>query len=478
MRQAPKSLIAVLCAATLAGCGSWTDALVGGNRPTEGTPGFVRGFLGGVAAEEPQAALAGRDILAAGGSAVDAAVAVGFMLGVTLPSRASLAGGGVCLAFDPRRNETVAFQFLPSAPPASPGADRPAALPGTPRGLFAMHARLGRLPFERVIAPAEQAARFGAPASRAFVTDLAAVWQPLSADPQARALFGAAGGTRPVAEGDTITQVELANLIGTLRSQGVGEFYQGGLARRLADASAAAGGAFSVEALRATLPRAALAASAPLGTDQVHVAAVGGSVGAAVMLQRLRARAAVAEAEAAALAAVVATRAGTDPASVLGGAMPAGGSLPPVLGATTGFTVLDRDGQAVACAMTMNNLFGTGRIAPTLGLVLAAAPGVGAVPPALPALVMVTNPNLRAFRLAGTASGGEAAPIALGAVAARAMAGEGAQAALAAPRSLRGAEDGVSRATLISCTRYLPGVNGSCSWATDPRGSGLALGAD
>jgi gamma-glutamyltranspeptidase/glutathione hydrolase len=478
VRQAPKSLIAVLCAVTLAGCGSWGDALLGGNRPVEGTPGFVRGFLGGVAAEEPRAALAGRDILAAGGSAVDAAVAVGFMLGVTLPSRASLAGGGVCLAFDPRRNETVAFQFLPSAPPASPGADRPAALPGTPRGLFAMHARLGRLPFERVIAPAEQAARFGTPASRAFVTDLAAVWQPLSADPQARAIFGAAGGTRPVAEGDTITQVELANLIGTLRSQGVGEFYQGGLARRLADASAAAGGAFSVEALRATLPRAALAASAPLGTDQVHVAAVGGSVGAAVMLQRLRARAAVAEAEAAALAAVAATRAGADPASVLGGAMPAGGGLPPALGATTGFTVLDRDGQAVACAMTMNNLFGTGRIAPTLGLVLAAAPGVGAVPPALPALVMVTNPSLRAFRLAGTASGGEAAPIALGAVAARAMAGEQAQAALAAPRSLRGAEDGVSRATLISCTRYLPGVNGSCSWAVDPRGSGLALGAD
>jgi gamma-glutamyltranspeptidase/glutathione hydrolase len=479
VRQAPKTLIAVLCAATLAGCGSWTDALVGGNRPAEGSPGFVRGFLGGVVADEPRAAFAGRDILAAGGSAVDAAVTVGFMLGVTLPSRASLAGGGVCLAFDPRRNETITIQFLPGAAAVSPGADRPAALPGTPRGLFAMHARLGRLPFERVIAPAEQAARFGTPASRAFVTDLAAVWQPLSADPQARAIFGAAGGTRPVAEGDIVTQLELANLIGTLRSQGVGAFYQGSLARRLADASAAAGGAFTVEELRATLPRAAIAASGPLGTDQVHVSAVGGSVGAAVMLQRLRARASVAEAEAAALAATAAARAGGDPVSLLAGAAPAGGgAIPPTLGATTGFTVLDREGQAVACAFTMNNLFGTGRIAPTLGLVLAAAPNVGSVPPALPALVMVTNPNLRAFRLAGTASGGEAAPAALGAAAARAMAGETAAAALATPRSLRGAEDGLSRANLISCTRYLPGANGSCSWASDPRGFGLALGAD
>ncbi|MCU0986452.1 MAG: gamma-glutamyltransferase family protein, partial [Acetobacteraceae bacterium] len=478
VRQAPKSLIAVLCAATLAGCGSWSDALLGGNRPTEGTPGFVRGFLGGVVADEPRAAFAGRDILAAGGSAVDAAVAVGFTLGVTLPSRASLGGGGVCLAFDPRRNETISVQFLPGLPAVAPGADRPAALPGTPRGLFALHARLGRLPFEQVIAPAEQAARFGTPASRAFVTDLAAVWQPLSADPQAREIFGAAGGTRPVAEGDTVTQLELANLIGTIRRQGVGELYQGNLARRLADASAAAGGAFTVEELRATLPRAALAATAPLGADQVHVSAVGGSVGAAVMLQRLRARASPGEAEAAALAAAAAVRAGADPVSLLGGAAPAGGSVPPVLGATTGFTVLDRNGQAVACALTMNNLFGTGRIAPTLGLVLAAAPGVGAVPPALPAVLMVTNPNVRAFRLAGTASGGEAAPVALGAAAARAMAGESAQAALAGPRSLRGAEDGVSRANLISCSRYLPGSNGSCTWATDPRGSGLALGAD
>jgi gamma-glutamyltranspeptidase/glutathione hydrolase len=76
------------------------------------------------------------------------------------------------------------------------------------------------------------------------------------------------------------------------------------------------------------------------------------------------------------------------------------------------------------------------------------------------------------------ASGGEAAPVALGAAAARALAGETASAALAAPRSFRGAEDAASRVNLISCARYLPGSNASCSWAADPRGNGLALGAD
>lgn len=453
--------------------------MFGTGRPAEGQTGFVRGFLGGVTADEPRAALAARDILSAGGNAVDAAVTAGFMLGVTLPSRASLAGGGVCLAFDPRRNETISVQFLPGNPGAvPPGADRPAALPGTPRGLFALHARLGRLPFERVIAPAEQAARFGTPVSRALATDLAAVWGPLAADPQIRAVFGGPGGAAPLRDGDQLVQLELANFIGLVRSQGVGEFYQGALARRFVEASVAAGGAITLDALRGTLPRAAEAARSPLGSDQLQVSAVGGSVGAAVMLQQLRARRPPAEAEQAALAAAAAVRAGTQPETILAGTLPSGGSLPPLLGATSGFAVVDRDGQAVACAMTMNNLFGTGRMAPTFGLILAAAPGIGAVPPALPSLLMVTNANLRAFRLAAVASGGASAPVALGAAAARALAGETAQAALAAPRSFGGAEDTTSRVNLISCARYLPGSNAACSWAADPRGNGLALGAD
>jgi gamma-glutamyltranspeptidase/glutathione hydrolase len=480
VRVRRNALIAVLCALAASGCGGSVEkALFGTGPPAEGQVGFVRGFLGGVAADEPRAVLAGRDILSAGGNAVDAAVAVGFMLGVTLPSRASLAGGGVCLAFDPRRNETLSIEFLPGAPGTIlPGTDRPAALPGTPRGLFALHARLGRLPFERVVAPAEQAARFGTPASRALASDLAAVWAPLSADPQLRSVFGGPGGAAPLREGEEIVQPELANLIGVIRRQGIGEFYQGALARRFVEATAAAGGAVTLEALRGTLPRAGRAASVPLGSDRVEVAAVGGSAGAAVMLRELRARKSPAEAEQAALDAAAAVRAGTPPEVLLAGAVPAGGALPAVLGATTGFAVLDRDGQAVVCAMTMNNLFGTGRMAPTFGLILAAAPGVGAVPPALPSLLMVTNENLRAFRLAAVASGGASAPVALGAVAARALAGEAAPAALAAPRSFRGAEDRTSRVNLIHCTRYLPGSNASCSWATDPRGHGLALGAD
>uniref|UniRef100_UPI0022EA577E gamma-glutamyltransferase n=1 Tax=Falsiroseomonas oryzae TaxID=2766473 RepID=UPI0022EA577E len=381
--------LAVLLA--LPGCSSLSsvgNAVVGAvsgqpSGPQAGEPGFVRGFLGHVAAEEPRAALVARNVLSAGGTAADAAVAAGFTMGVTLPSRAGLGGGGACLVFNPRRNETEALLF-PPGPRESvpPGADRPAAVPMLARGLFALHARAGRRPFEELIVPAEQAARFGVDVSRALANDIAAVSGPLFADPWAAATFGGPGG-RPLSTGDRMTQPDLGSTLAALRTAGVGDLYQGALARRLEEASVPAGGGLTVAEMRISVPRVLPPAQQRLGND---------------ILSFLPAQIDGGEATVAAFAAIAAGGAPPSPAS--------GAMLP----ASAGLVVVDREGMAVSCVFTMNNLFGTGRIAPGTGVLLGAAPGIGRVTPPLFAAAIAHGPSIRAFRAATAGSGQEGAP--------------------------------------------------------------------
>ncbi|MBY0339455.1 MAG: gamma-glutamyltransferase, partial [Acetobacteraceae bacterium] len=247
--------------ALLPGCGTVenvTSAVLGPSIQA-GQPGFVRGFLGGVAADEPVAAAIARDVLAAGGNAADAAVAAGFAMSVTLPSRVGLGGGGVCLVFAPRRNVPEVVVFAPGARSSIPGqADRPAAIPLMARGLFAVHSRFaGGRPFEELIVPAEQLARFGTPMSRTLAADLAAVRGPLFADPNARAIFARADG-RPFDVGERFQNPSLGATLTALRTAGVGDLHVGALARRLAEASAqAGGGAMDLAELRAALPQLA-----------------------------------------------------------------------------------------------------------------------------------------------------------------------------------------------------------------------------
>jgi gamma-glutamyltranspeptidase/glutathione hydrolase len=440
MIRPPRLAALLLAGLALAGCD--TARSVMGTSVQAGSPGFVRGFLGGIAAEEPAAAAIGREVLSAGGSAVDAAVAAAFAMSVTLPSRVGLGGGGACLVFDPRRGEPEAVLFPAGARASIPaGADRPAAIPMLARGLFALHTRqrAGR-PFEELMAPAEQLARFGAPMSRALHADLSAVQGPLFSDPQARAVFGnAAGQVVPV--GDRFVNPALGATLTALRVSGVGDLHQGTLARRLEEAAPlAGGGAITIAELRPALPRVV----------RPIIAETGGGARIAFLP----------ESGAAAAAAFEALRSGAAP-------QPAGASLP----ASAGLIVYDRTGMAVTCAFSMNNLFGTGRIAPGLGFLLAAAPNVGRVQPAPLSGAIGYSPNLRAFRLAVAGSGQEAAPLAVAIPAAAQMLRDAtAEAALAAVPS-------PGRSQLGQCPRYLPGWEQLCTTRTDPRGAGVALGA-
>ncbi|HET6183011.1 MAG TPA: gamma-glutamyltransferase [Acetobacteraceae bacterium] len=447
---------------------------IGGGAPPEGQPGHVTGFLGAVVADEPQAALVGRQALSAGGTAADAAVAVAATLAVTLPSRAGLGGGGACLAYAPKpgsinKGVPEAIIFVPLAPaePPPPGtADRPAALPMMLRGLYLLHDRYGHLPFELMLAPAENLARGGAVVSRAFADDLHLVAGPLLADPQARAEF--APGGRLLQAGDRFVQPALAGTLGQLRQVGVGDFYQGGLARRIVEASRLAGGPLTLNQLWNALPSRAQAIDLD-GGGSIDVAflpppADGGLAAAAAFLALKANPADVQQAAARADQVAMAWRtSGGNPTALLSAQAPAG-TLPP-LGATTTFVTMDHEGDAVACALTMDNLFGTGRIAPALGFLLAASPR--SVPPPLLAAAIAYDRARHAFIAAVGGSGQNAAALATA---------ETMQRALARRSQLPPPPTEPGRANLILCAGGVPGAPKSCAWSTDPRGAGMAVG--
>jgi gamma-glutamyltranspeptidase/glutathione hydrolase len=442
-------------ALTLAGCGAVqaVKTTVLGKEPKYGD--HLTGFIGAVVADEPRAALAAREVLAIGGNAADAAVTLGMMLSVTLPSRASLGAGGACIAYQPGRKSPhggtpEAIMFTPR-PSSLGGGDRPAAVPMLARGLYLLSARYGTQPFETMISPAEQIARDGFPVSRALATDLAVVAGPLAGDPEAAAVF--APGGRPLGEGDELRQPSLAATLTQIRHVGVGDMYQGLLAHRLAESSPEAGGPISLADLRdstAVLAEPLVVAAGPDQAAFVPPPADGGAASAAAFQVLLANQGDAAGAEQRALAAAAA---GRHVAEL------------PALPASSSFVVLDRKGGAVACALTMDNLFGTGRIVPGTGVILGASPT--AKPEPLLVAAVAWNGARDAFRAAVGASGQNRAPLAGAAGLIQAMAGE------LPPRN---PVPDPGRVNAIGCTGYLPGNENSCRWSADYRGSGLAVG--
>jgi len=474
-----RALLALATLVPLGGCETLQSALVDPFRssgPQPGTPGFVRGFLGGAAAEDPAAALAARNVLSSGGSAVDAAVAASFVMAVTLPSRVGLGGGGACLVHDPAKRAVEAVLFLPGPRAGLPaGADRPAAVPLFARGMFALHTRLPNRPIEELMAPAEQLARFGTEVSRGLAADLAAVARPLFADPEARSVFARPDG-QPRAAGDPLTQPALAATLGQLRTAGIGDLHQGTLARRVEEASRGAGGGLTAEELRVALPSVVPPLLQPGGRSGDQVAflpppADGGLAGAA-SYAALRGRADPLAAAAQGLATAAAWRAGQgEPRALLAATQLSPAPLP-ALPASAGLIVFDRNGAAVSCAFTLNNLFGTGRMATGMGFLLGAAPNLGTVAPPLLSAAIAFNPNIRAFRAAAAGSGQDAAPMAVaGPMALHLVRG------LVPAEALASGVPEPGRGQFAACMGYLPGPPAQCTISTDPRGGGVAVGA-
>ena len=467
----------VSLALTLSGCGGlFSHRLPGaGPDPTQAmVPGVVTpDWSGVVIADEPEAAEVGRSILASGGTAADAAVAVGFALMVTLPSRASLGGGGACLAYSPfvktgGEADPQAFVFVPRA--ASSGGSRPAAVPMTARGLLLMQAVYGFTPIQQLIGPAQRLAALGVPVSQAFENDLSVVSGPLLADPAARAVFGTPTGA-PLAVGQMMVQPDLANTLDALRTKGVIDLYQGDTAEALVSGSAMAGGPITMTDLNQAVPHE----EAPIAVHDggnvltfLPPPADGGLAAAAAFNQLRHDPTNIAGANAAALAVATAYRAGMDaddPMALLKNRNLPAGHIPP-LAAATSFVTLDSSGGAVACTLTMNNLFGTGRIAPGTGILLAAAPMQGQAP--LLSASLIWNKPTNSFRAAIGGTGQAGAPLAVGLTADYALRRSGRDFGTVVPEP--------GRVNAVNCPARVPGNFKSCVWITDPRGEGLAIG--
>ena len=279
------------------------------------------------------------------------------------------------------------------------------------------------------------------------------------ADPGARAVFSQDGV--PLTEGRILRQPDLGGTLVQLRIAGVGDMYQGVLAQRIARASADAGGPIALADLRAALPRLAPPLVRSFQAEKVAFLpppADGGLAAESAFDALAGSPNDIAGATARYLAVVSRYRAGgiTPEEALAAKDLPAvGTSLFP---ASTSFVTMDRSGNAVACALTMDNLFGTGRILPGLGFLAAASPA--AVPPPLLSAGLIWNDKIKAFRAAAGGSGQEGAPLAV---------------ALALLNTLRTNQPmsvpvpDPGRANVIACGRYLPGDTSDCRWANDPR---------
>lgn len=205
-----------------------------------------------VATANPFATQAGYDILTAGGSAVDAAIAVQMVLGLVEPQSSGLGGGALLLhsvrsaggkpriqAFDGRETAPAAAtedlllnaQGQPLAFHEAVLGGRAVGTPGVLHMLAQAHAQHGKLPWSQLFQPAIALATQGFPISPRLHAQLQA--DPyLRTDPTARDYFYQANG-KPYPIGFVRRNPELAKLLQAIAAQGVQAFYRGDTAQAM-----------------------------------------------------------------------------------------------------------------------------------------------------------------------------------------------------------------------------------------------------
>ena len=211
----------------------------------------------------------GIEIIKKGGNAIDAAVAVGFSLAVTLPRAGNLGGGGFMLIYLKEQNEILAIDYRGQSPSRLQTnqifgielprdyekADRDivrygykaSTVPGTVSGLLLAHEEFGKLPLSEVMKPAIDQAMNGIDVSFDLEQAIASAPQ-LSWDDESSKIYLSDG--KPLKEGSVMKRPDLANTMNLISENGTKGFYEGEVAQKIVTSMANNGGSITIDDLQ------------------------------------------------------------------------------------------------------------------------------------------------------------------------------------------------------------------------------------
>jgi len=205
-----------------------------------------------VAAANPLAVKAGYDVLKRGGTAADALVAVQTVLGLVEPQSSGLGGGAFLVYYDAGRQKLTTFDGRETAPMAARPelfqdkngkpltfydavvGGRSVGTPGTVKLISTLHKRYGIRPWKELFRPAEKLAMNGFSVSQRLAGAIADDQERLSHYPDTRAYFFNKNGS-PLVEGDVLINEPYANTLKLLATEGENVFYQGQIAKDIAE---------------------------------------------------------------------------------------------------------------------------------------------------------------------------------------------------------------------------------------------------
>ena len=234
----------------------------------------VVGNSGMVASQNVLSSELGIEILNKGGNAIDAAVAVGFSLAITLPRAGNLGGGGFMLVYIKEKNEIFyidyrsrsplnsnirnIFNLRKNAPDSAPinfsnkkfdivryGYHAP-AIPGTVAGLLDAHSNFGSLPLEEILEPVINMAKEGILVSYDLSKAIESTPQ-LKNDPESKKIYFI--DNKPLPENYLMKRTDLANTISLISKNGKNGFYKGEVAEKFIDAMKSNKGLFEFKDL-------------------------------------------------------------------------------------------------------------------------------------------------------------------------------------------------------------------------------------